>query len=720
MLQLGHKGEDHMTVNRTRLIELMNTKVYKPLQEDELIALLAEHEGDRDAWKALVLDMEQEGEIIRTRYGRFGLPEKMNLMVGVLQGHPQGYAFLVPDKTSGLSDLYIPSHALGGAIHRDKVVARIVSKPGRERRGEGEIIRILKRAHETLVGRFEGVRGAAGFVTPDEKRLPFDVLIPQGKTKDADGGDKVVVRITKWPLRRQPPEGEVVEVLGATGEPGVAVTAVSRQFNLPREFPEAVEREVVRISPEVREEDLKGRRDLRGLPMVTIDGADAKDLDDAVSVELVGDNRYRLGVHIADVSHYVRPHTHLDREALERGTSIYLLDRVIPMLPKELSNGICSLNPRVDRLALSIFMEIDQNGTVLEHEIVESVIRTNERMTYDEVNRVLLDRDAALLERYSEQVQHFELMAELRNLLLKKRENRGAIEFELSESKIMLDEKGRVLDIVPRQKTLADSIIEEFMLAANETVAEHFHWMEVPFVYRVHEEPSIDKVGDLNVFLNNFSLRIKARADELHPRAFQSVLRGIAGQPEERLIHRVLLRTMMRARYSPECLGHFGLAAKYYCHFTSPIRRYPDLLIHRIIKMHLQRGKLTEKEQVDLTGYVEVASKLSSEREQLATEAERAVDSIKKAEFMADKVGQEFDGMISGVINYGFFVELDNTVEGMVHVSALDDDYYDFDPDSFSLQGRRTKKRFRLGDRVRVGVDKVNVEESTIDFRLAK
>ena len=708
-----------MSINRSTLIELMQQKVYKPLPEDELLDLLAKKPRDKDSWRELVAEMEREGLVIRTRYGKLGLPEKMNLVVGRLQAQAQGYGFVVPAKGSGVSDVYIPAHAMEGAMHRDTVVARLVSKPGKDTRSEGEIIRILTRANETLVGRFEGVRGEGGFVAPDEKRIALDILIPKGKTGGADGGDKVVVRITKWPVRRLPPEGEVTEVLGQAGGPGVDISAVTRQFNLPQEFPRQVIAEVSKMSLEVTEADRANRRDLRDVSMVTIDGADAKDLDDAVSVEKLENGKYRLGVHIADVAHYVKASSALDKEALERGTSIYLLDRVIPMLPPELSNGICSLNPRVERLALSIFMEIDSSGTVLKHDIVESVIRTNERMTYTEVNSILSDRDPELLKRYADQVEHFEIMAELRNILLRKREARGAVDFELSEAKIILDSEGRVLDIVPRKKTLTDSIIEEFMLAANETIAEHFHWMEVPFVYRVHEDPSLDKVSDLNIFLNNFSLRIKASADNLHPKAFQKVLKEVADKPEERLIHRILLRTMMRARYSPECLGHFGLAAKYYSHFTSPIRRYPDLVIHRIIKMLLHGGKLTQEQTAELTSFVDLASARSSEREQLATEAERAVESIKKAQFMMDKVDQEFDGMISGVIAYGFFVELDNTVEGMVHVSTLDDDYYDYDPDSYSLLGRRTKKRFRLGDTVRIRVAKVNVEESTIDFALA-
>jgi len=709
-----------MSVDRDRLIELMRQKVYKPMTEAELVEALSESQDQEAPWRDLIADLERDGVIIKTRYDRYGLPEKMNLVVGKLQIQSQGYGFVMPEKSLGIPDVYIASTNLAGAMHKDKVIARVISKGDEDRRSEGEIIRILERANETIVGVFQGFAGEVGFVVPDEKRIPLNIYIPKGKTQNAEHDYKVVVKITRWPVKRHPPEGEVIEILGKQGDPRVEVTAVARQLNLPGEFPQEALEQLARMTLEVTPRDIDDRRDLRGWNIVTIDGADAKDLDDAVNVELMENGHYKLGVHIADVAHYVREGTPIDREALHRSTSIYLLDRVIPMLPKELSNGICSLNPRVDRLTMSLVMEINRAGHVVHYELFESVIKTTERMTYDEVNRILVDQEQEVLDRYEGQVEHFKRMAELRDILFKRRQERGAVEFELPEAKIILDEDGKVQDIYPRKKTLADSIIEEFMLVANETIAEHFYWQEIPFVYRVHEEPSMDKIADVNVFLHNFNLRVKAKADNIHPKAFQHVMQSLKDLPEERLIHRVLLRSMMRARYSPDCLGHFGLAARYYCHFTSPIRRYPDLAIHRIMKEVMLHGKPSEKRATQLRGFVDYASKRSSEREWLATEAERAVDAIKKAEFMADKVGQEFEGLISGVITYGFFVELENTVEGMVHVSTLADDYYTFDPEAYALLGRRTKKRYRLGDHVRVRVEKVNVEEHLIDFVLVE
>lgn len=705
--------------DQEKILGFMKQRIYKPMTEGELVAALAGEHGDDAPWKEVVARLEQEGFIIKTRYNRYGLPEQMNLVVGLLAMQKQGYGFVIPQNGGKEGDVYIPSHALGDALHNDRVVARLLQKPTADRRAEGEIIRVLRRGNDHIVGNFSGFNGEMGFVKPDEKRLLVEVLIPKGKTMQAQDGDKVVVRITRWPVRRHGPEGEVIEILGVATAPSVAISAVARQLNLPREFPDEVVAQLHGRNLEICEQDIVGRRDLRGNNIVTIDGADAKDLDDAVEVELQGNGNYRLGVHIADVAHYVRENTALDREAFWRGTSIYLLNQVIPMLPPELSNGICSLHPRVDRLALSLEMEIDPSGQVVRQDLFESVIRTCERFTYTEVNS-LLEGDPELRTRYAAQLTHVDHMAALRQILLAKRARRGAINFELSEAKITLDSQGKAIDIAQRNPTVADSIIEEFMLAANETIAERFFAMEVPFVYRVHEEPLSEKIEDLNLLLNNFGLRIKTPRGPIHPQSFRQVMQDLVGRPEEKLINRVLLRAMMRARYSPLCSGHFGLAAKYYCHFTSPIRRYPDLLIHRIIKEVLRVGQLAEQRHPVLTEVVDRAARHSSARESLATEAERAVDGLKKAEFMADKVGETFQGMISGTVSFGFFVELPNTVEGLVHVSALHDDYYLHDAENYALIGRRTKKRYRLGDMVLVKVEKVNLEEATIDFSLVE
>lgn len=702
-------------LDRDKLLAMMLEKVYKPLAEEELVAALAADVEEEQPWREMIAELEKEGAIIKTRYGRYGLPEKMNLAVGRLQGNAKGFAFLiVPGRTE---DVFISASNLGGALHGDKVVVRLLPKVD-GKKDEGEVIRILERVNERVVGRFEGGEHV-GFCTPDDRRLGTDIVIARGQTKGAETGDKVVVRITHYPEGRHSATGIVEEVLGKVGDPGVDVLAVVHQYGLAQEFPEAVRSQVSRMQLEVTDEDIKGRKDLRGMQIVTIDGPDAKDLDDAISVEKLENGNYRLGVHIADVGHYVKEGSPLDKEAFERGTSVYLLDRVIPMLPKDLSNGICSLNPRVDRLTLSVFMDVTPDGTMVSNEIHESVIHSNERMTYGEVNRLLEGEGGELAERYADEMQLFQRMKELRDILVDKREQRGAIDFDVNEAKIKLDENGRVVDIIPRSKTLADSIIEEFMVLANETVAERFHWMEWPFLYRVHEEPMLQKVIDLNHFLGAFGARIKAKQDQVHPKSFQAVMKQMEGKREERLIHRVLLRSMMRARYSPDCLGHFGLAAQFYSHFTSPIRRYPDLVIHRIIKEYLHKKQLSDERKASLAVFVDRAAIQSSDREQVATEAERMVTDIKKVEFMMGKEGEIYDAIISGVTNFGLFAELDNTVEGLIHISSLADDYYQYDADSYSLIGKRTKHRFRLGDPVRVKVVKVDLDERKIDFELA-
>ncbi len=703
-------------VERDKLLAMMREKVYKPLTEAELVQELGLSGDMAEQFKELITSLEQEGVVVRTRYGRLGLPEMMNLVVGRLQGNAKGFAFLVaPNRPQ---DVYIAASNLSGAMHGDRVIARLLPN-SQGKKDEGEVIRILERVNHRIVGRFEGGEHV-GFCRPDERRIGQDIVISHGATKGAQTGDRIVVRIIHFPDGKQHlATGEVEEVLGRMGDPGVDVLAVMRQYDLPHEFPDEVKEQVAKMQLEVGPEDVKGRLDLRELPTITIDGPDAKDLDDAISVERLASGNYRLGVHIADVGHYVRPGTPLDREAFARGTSIYLLDRVLPMLPADLSNGVCSLTPGVDRLTLSVMMEIDDAGNLVQHELAESVIHSHERMTYDVVNQLLEGEDAELSERYRDQLDQLNLMRELHDILVRKRDGRGAIDFEVQEAKIILDDEGRVTDIVARQDTLADSIIEEFMVRANETVAESYYWLELPFIYRVHEEPKPAKVAELNTFLGAFGLRIKAKSDDIHPKSFQAVLEKVDGRREQRLIHRVLLRSMMRARYSPECLGHFGLALKYYCHFTAPIRRYPDLAIHRIIKENLRKKHVSEGRRAELAAFVDRAATNASAREQVATEAERTVVDIKKAEFMLGKEGEIYDAIISGVTNFGFFAELDNTVEGLVHVSSLDDDYYEYDEDTYSLIGKQTKRRFRLGDLVRIQVAHVDLEDRRIDFELA-
>ena len=504
-------------------------------------------------------------------------------------------------------------------------------------------------------------------------------------------------------FRSRSPEGVVIEVLGKKGDVGIDILTIIKKYGLPEEFPLKVQNFTDSISDEVEEEEKVKRRDLRNIKMVTIDGEDAKDLDDAVSIEKLSNGRFKLGVHIADVSHYVKEKNPLDKEALKRGTSVYLIDRVIPMLPKKLSNGICSLNPKLDRLALTCFMTIDNNGKVIEHEIMESLIKTNERMTYTDVTKILKDKDAEVMNRYSDLVEDFQNMEELCNILYAKRLKRGAIDFEFSESKIILNEFGKPVEIKPYEREIANRIIEEFMLVCNETIAEHMFNEHLPFVYRIHENPDSEKLQKFKEFVYNlgFAMNWNTGKEEIDPKDLQKVLGEFKGKKEEIVVNTLLLRSMMQARYSPENTGHFGLAAEYYCHFTSPIRRYPDLQIHRIIKEYLNK-KINDTRIIKLNNFVEYSSKQSSETERTAQEAEREVDDLKKAEYMLERIGEEADGIISSVTSFGIFVELPNTIEGLVHITALDDDYYIYNEKNLSLTGERTKKSYKLGETVRI------------------
>ncbi|MEG1870763.1 MAG: ribonuclease R, partial [Peptostreptococcaceae bacterium] len=513
---------------------------------------------------------------------------------------------------------------------------------------------------------------------------------------------------------RRSPEGVVKEVLGQKGDKGLDILTIIKKFGLPEEFPPKVLSYAEGISEEVDEKEISRRKDIRNLRMVTIDGEDAKDLDDAVSIEKLEDGRYRLGVHIADVTHYVREKNPLDKEALKRGTSVYLIDRVIPMLPRKLSNGICSLNPKVDRLALSCFMLIDTNGKVVSHEIAETVIKTSERMTYTDVTKILKDKDEELIKKYDYLVDDFKMMEELCLILREKRMKRGAIDFNFEESKIILNELGKPIDIKPYEREIANRMIEEFMLVCNETIAEYMFWSNLPFVYRVHEDPDEEKLERFREFIYNLGYTMKVTQD-IHPRMLQDILEKVKGKKEEVVVSTLLLRTMMKAKYSPECASHFGLAARYYCHFTSPIRRYPDLQIHRIIKEHLN-GKIDDKRSQKLTTIVEIAAKQSSETERVAEQAEREVDDLKKAEYMMERIGEEFEGIISSVTSFGIFVELPNTVEGLVHITDLDDDYYIYDEQHLMLLGQRTKRIYRLGDSIKVVCSKVDIENREIFF----
>lgn len=700
---------------KEKLLSFMQEHAYKPMNLKELERVFDIKRADSQNFLMVLGEMENDGQVVKTRTSHYGVPERMGLVVGKMQGHAKGYGFVIPDSEG--TDVFVPSSFMNGAMHSDRVMVKVTKEDSGKKRREGEIIRILERGNKTVIGTYEDSKNF-GFVISDDRRIYQDIFIPKEFRSGAKSGHIVVAEITQWPDTRRNPEGKVIEILGFKGDKGLDILTIIKKNKLPEEFPQKVIDFAENISEEIPAEEYEKRKDFRNMRTVTIDGEDAKDLDDAVSIEKLPNGNYSLGVHIADVSNYAKENNPLDLEALKRGTSVYLIDRVIPMLPKKLSNGICSLNPKIDRLTLSCIMEIDKTGKVIDHNITESIIKTSERMTYTDVTKILRDNDPELIKRYDYLVDDFKAMEELCNILYKKRLNRGAIDFEFAECKIILNQLGKPIEIKPYERAIANRIVEEFMLACNETIAEHMFWTNMPFVYRIHENPDEEKLSHFNEFVHNLGYVIKW-SNEVRPKALQEVIEKVKGKKEEVVVSTLLLRSLKQARYSPECVGHFGLAAKYYCHFTSPIRRYPDLIIHRIIKEFIN-GKIDEKRTKKLASKVDYASKQSSDMERVAVDAEREVDDLKKAEYMSERIGQEYDGIISSVTNFGLFVELPNTVEGLVHISDLSDDYYVFDEKYLSLIGEKTKKIYRLGDNVSVKVTKVDMVSYEIYFELLK
>ncbi|MDR9797776.1 ribonuclease R [Aeribacillus pallidus] len=699
-----------------RLLSFMKEEAYKPLTVEELEE--AFQLEDADEFKKLIITlnkMEEKGLIVRTRANRYGVPEKMNLIRGTLVGHARGFAFVEPDEP-GFDDVFIPPGELNHAMHGDKVLVRLSPKTSGARQ-EGTVIRILERGITEIVGTYTESKNF-GFVIPDDKKIVNDIFIPKNASNGAVEGHKVIVRLTSYPEGRMSAEGEVVQILGHKNDPGVDILSIIHKHQLPLSFPEDVLKQANETPDEIKSEEIKNRRDLRNELIITIDGEDAKDLDDAVTVTKLNNGCYKLGVHIADVSYYVKEGTPIDREAFARGTSVYLVDRVIPMIPHRLSNGICSLNPKVDRLTLSCEMIVDEYGNVVQHDIFQSIIRSAERMTYSNVNKILIEKDEQLREKYQEIVPMLEDMAELAAILRKKRMLRGAIDFDFKEAKVLVDEKGKPYDVIIRERSVAERLIEEFMLLANETVAEHFHWLNVPFIYRIHEKPNEEKLRRFLEFITNFGYVVKGTGNNIHPRALQQILDEVRGKPEEMVISTVMLRSMKQAKYHPESVGHFGLSTEFYTHFTSPIRRYPDLIVHRLIRKYLLEGKIDEKTQMKWASILPEIAEHSSNMERRAVDAERETDDLKKAEFMLDKIGEEFDGIISSVTNFGMFVELPNTVEGLVHVSYMTDDYYHYDERHYAMIGERTGNVYRIGDEITVRVVNVDKEERSIDFEI--
>ena len=700
------------------ILNFMKEEAYKPMEIPEIAKIFNINKNEYKSFKKAIKTMEKEGLLARDESDKLGLAQRMGVITGKIEIHDRGFGFLIPD-IEGIKDLFIAKTNLMGAMNGDRVVAKIIKEGRNGKRTEGIIINIVERVNKNIVGIYEDNK-SFGFVLPEDKRIQHDIFISKKDRNGAKKGQIVMVEITRWPDgKRKNPEGKVVEILGRPGDKGIDIDIIIRKYNLPEDFPPSVLNSALDIEDFITEDEIKGRLDLRNVKMVTIDGEDAKDLDDAVSIERLENGNFKLGVHIADVTHYVKERSVIDKEAFKRATSVYLIDRVIPMLPKKLSNGICSLNPKVDRLNLSCIMEVNRQGKVVNHTIAQSVIKTNERMTYTDVTKILRDNDVELIERYKDLVDDFKAMEELCKILRKKRLDRGAIDFDFEECKIILDEKGKPIDIKPYERAIANRMIEEFMLLANETVAEHMEKLKVPFVYRIHENPDAEKLEKFKAFIYNLGYNDITWGEEVNPKALQRVLDKFKGENEETIISTLLLRSMMQARYSPECAGHFGLAADYYCHFTSPIRRYPDLQIHRIIKEYLNK-ELTENRSKKLVSIVDSAAKQSSEMERVAQEAEREVDDLKKAEYMKDRIGEIFEGMISSVTGFGAFVELPNTIEGLVHITSFRDDYYIYDEDRLILIGERNKKIYRLGDKLKVLCSKVDILSREIYFEIVE
>ncbi len=687
-------------------------QVNRPLSFKELTRQMLIPKEDREVFKRVMKDLVQEGEVIKIRGERYGLPLKMNLVVGELSCHPNGFGFVAPEE--GGADIFINPRNMKGAMHKDKVVARVEGRSKGDGKREGRIIRIIERAHKTIVGRFEKGKGF-DVVIPSEKRILQKVIIPPKDAKGVPEGKIVEAEIIRWPTENIAPLGRIVAILGEPDDPDVEIEVIVKKYELSHRFPHNVILEAKGISQEVAEHDIHGRVDLRERTTFTIDGETAKDFDDAVSIEKIH-HGYRLWVSIADVAHYVREGGSLDEEAYKRGTSAYFPDRCIPMLPEALSNGICSLNPHLDRLTLTAEMDFDHQGNVTHSKFYESVIKSCERLTYTNVKKALVDNEQEVKKRYSHILKDLQIMEELCLKLRERRAELGSIDFDLPEPQIIIDIEGRVEDIVKSERNIAHRIIEEFMLAANQAVATHVSKRRLPFLYRVHEEPDAEGMHDFKEFIRNFGYHLKEK--KLSPKVLQDLLSEVEGKPEEKLINHILLRSMKQARYSENNMGHFGLAFEYYTHFTSPIRRYPDLIVHRILK-RLIKERYSEKEKERWGKSLPEIAAHTSSRERNAMEAEREIVDLKKTQFMKDKVGEVYSGIISGVTSFGLFVELEGYfVEGLVHVANMKDDYYIFMEKEHSLIGERTRKRFRIGDKVRVMVANVDIERRQIDMRI--
>ena len=693
--------------------DLIHDKFYTPMKAKEIAMLLNIPKEDRPDLQKVLDALVLEGKIGISKKGKYGRAEN-TAIVGKFISHPKGFGFVEIEGEE--DDVFVSEKDINGALHNDVVQIVITQEKRGDKRKEGKILRVIERGTHDIVGIYRN-SGKFGFVEPDNQRFQKDIFVPGNQSLGAVNGHKVVVRITDFGDEKRKPEGHVIKIIGHINDPGTDIMSIVEGYEIPTEYPDAVMDQLYDIPSEVDNRDMAGRKDIRDWVTVTIDGEDAKDLDDAITISKNRD-KYTLGVHIADVSHYVTEYSALDKEAKERGTSVYLVDRVIPMLPHKLSNGICSLNEGVDRLALSCIMEIDAKGNVISHELCETVVNVNRRMSYTAVKQIIVDKDEAVSKEYEELVPMFFLMDELATILRNKRHGRGSIDFDFPESKITLDAKGKPIDVKVYERNSATKIIEDFMLIANETVAENIFWQELPFVYRTHDNPDPEKIEALGAFINNFGYSIHITED-IHPKEIQKLLSKIEGTPEEAMLSRLTLRSMKRAQYTTECTGHFGLAAKYYTHFTSPIRRYPDLQIHRIIKENL-KGGLTPKRIKHYDKILFDVAKQCSVTERRADDAERDVEKLKKTEYMLSHIGEEFEGVISGVTAWGIYVELPNTIEGMVHVTALKGDYFMYYESRHEMVGEVTKITYKLGQRLRVKCVDADTIARTIDFEIVE
>ncbi|MFA5911127.1 MAG: ribonuclease R [Vicinamibacterales bacterium] len=706
-------------MNREDLLRQMRARVPHPATARELFSVLRIGKDDRVLVKRLLRHLVADGELVLVRGKLYGLPDRMDLVVGKLDGHSSGIGFVAPERPiEGLTrDIVVAAHNLQEAMHGDRVVVRI-ERYREDGRAEGKIVQVLERASSSIVGRFDLDATGLAFVVPFDKRLTAEVQIPRDESMDAQAGQMVTVTITRWPTPTRGPAGRITEILGDINDPGVDTEIILRKHNIPDEHGAEAVAEAKRIGGAVRDKDLAGRTDFRDRTVVTIDGEHARDFDDAISIERLPNGHYWLGVHIADVAHYVRDGSALDGEAYQRSTSVYFPERAIHMFPSELSTGLCSLNPHVDRLVQSCLMEVTGNGEVVRHEMHDGIIRSDARMTYTAVNAILTDRDPAVIAKYQPLVPMFELMRGLFEILNGRRRRRGSVDFDLPEAQVVLDEDGFIADIIASERNVAHRLIEEFMLLANETVAGHLESHGMPALFRIHEKPDPLKVLQFEEFVSAFGFSLGASEGHVTPMHFQKLVDKIRGNPAERPIAFLMLRTMQKARYDPANVGHFGLAAETYTHFTSPIRRYPDLVVHRLLR-ELRHTKVNDERRAELEEDLPEVGRHTSEMEKRAAEAEREILQWKKVRFMADKVGDVFDGYITGVAAFGMFVELvDHYVEGMVHVSTMADDYYRFIEQSHALFGENSRKMYRLGDRVRVQIVRVDMERRQIDLGL--